>query len=154
MKKLTTACCVALAGLLLVIGTAHAQQPNVLWILTDDQRYDSIEAFNRILHDRDRSELGYVESPNVDRLAAMGTTFINTYCQAPGCAPSRASMHYGRYPFRSGVYEFEYHNNNAEHCQPTLPEQMVTLGYQTLHIGKLGVRIRTVKNGKAQKYPI
>ena len=36
-----------------------------------------------------------------------------------GCAPSRASMHYGRYPFRAGVYEFEYHNNNAEHCKPT-----------------------------------
>ena len=129
MRKLTTACCVALAVLLLVIRTAHGQQPNVLWILTDDQRYDSIGAFNRILHGRDHSELGYVESPNVDRLAAMGTTFINTYCQAPGCAPSRASMHYGRYPFRSGVYEFEYHNNNAEHCQPTLPEQMVKLGY-------------------------
>ena len=37
--------------------------------LTDDQRYDSIRAFNRILHDREHSELGYVESPNVDRLA-------------------------------------------------------------------------------------
>lgn len=147
----------SLSILAIAIGgtrSAWAQQPNVLWILTDDQRYDSIQTFNRILHDREHSELGYVESPNVDGLAAIGTTFINTYCQAPGCAPSRASMHYGRYPFRSGVYEFEYHNNNAEHCRPTLPEQMVTLGYQTLHIGKLGVRIRTVKNGKAQKYPI
>lgn len=117
--------------------------PNVLWVLTDDQRYDSIQAFNRILHDRDHSELGYVESPQTDRLAAMGTTFINTYCQAMGCAPSRASMHYGRYPFRSGIYEFEYHNNNAEHTRPSLPESMASLGYQTLHVGKLGVRIKT-----------
>ena len=120
-----------------------ASQPNVLWILTDDQRYDSIRAFNRILHDRDHGELGYVESPQTDRLAAMGTTFINTYCQAMGCAPSRASMHYGRYPFRSGIYEFEYHNNNAAHTRPSLPESMATLGYQTLHVGKLGVRIKT-----------
>ena len=74
----------------------------------------------------------------------MGTTFINTYCQAQGCAPSRTSMHMGRYPFRSGVYEFEYYNNNAEHCKPTLPEQMAALGYQTLHVGKLGMRIKTV----------
>lgn len=123
-------------------------QPNILWILTDDHRYDAVRAFNMMLHDREMSELGYVESPSIDRLAEMGTTYINTYCQAQGCAPSRASMHLGRYPFRSGVYEFEYFNNNAEHCQPSLPEQMASLGYQTLHIGKLGVRMRTVNEGK------
>lgn len=127
---------------------AQKQKPNVLWILTDDQRYDAIRAFNKILHGREMSELGYVESPQVDRLTKMGTTFINTYCQASGCAPSRASMHYGRYPFRSGIYEFEYHNNFAEHCKPTLPEQMASLGYQTVHIGKLGVRIKTKVKGR------
>lgn len=127
---------------------AQQQKPNVLWLLTDDERYDAVRAFNQMLHGREMSELGYVESPNIDRLTKMGTTFINTYCQAQGCAPSRASMHYGRYPFRSGVYEFEYHNNNAEHCRPTLPEQMEALGYQTLHIGKLGFRIRSIQGDK------
>ncbi|WP_372772393.1 sulfatase-like hydrolase/transferase [Mangrovibacterium sp.] len=130
------------------------QQPNVLWILTDDHRYDAIRAFNKILHNREMSELGYVESPQIDRLTQMGTTFINTYCHSAVCAPSRAAMHYGRYPFRSGVYEFEYHNNNAEHCKPTLPEQMANLGYQTFHVGKLGVRIKTVKDGKTSAHPI
>ncbi len=145
--------CLSLAGWLCT-HVLMAQTPNVLWILTDDQRYDAIPAFNRMLHDRDSSELGYVESPNVDRLAEMGTTFINTYCQAAGCAPSRASMHYGRYPWHSGIYEFEYHNNNAEHCRPTLPEQMAALGYQTVHIGKLGVRIKTVEDGKVKPHQI
>ena len=151
-----TACsiCLIVATLWLIARPCIAQQPNVLWIVTDDQRYDSIQTFNRILNNRDHSEIGYVESPCVDRLAASGTTFINTYCHAPGCAPSRASMHYGRYPFRSGIYEFEYHNNNAEHCQPTLPEQMVELGYQTMHIGKLGVRIKTIRDGRVQKHQI
>ena len=125
-------------------------QPNVLWVLTDDQRYDAIRAFNQMLHGRDMSALGYVESPNIDRLTKMGTTFINTYCQAQGCAPSRASMHYGRYPFRSGIYEFEYHNNNTDNSYPHLPEQMAKLGYQTVHVGKLGVRLRTINsNGNA-----
>ncbi len=119
------------------------EQPNILWLLTDDQRYDAVSAFNQILHGRKNSALGYVESPNVDRLATMGTTFINTYCQAQVCAPSRASMHLGRYPFRSGVYQFEYYNNVAEHTKPTLPESMKDLGYQTLHVGKLGVRLRS-----------
>jgi len=119
------------------------KQPNVLWLLTDDQRYDAVPTFNKILHGRENSELGYVESPEVDKLAQMGTTFINTYCQAQVCAPSRACMHYGRYPFRSGVYEFEYFNNKAEHTRPSIPETMEEMGYQTLHIGKLGVRLRS-----------
>ncbi|BAX81086.1 sulfatase-like hydrolase/transferase [Labilibaculum antarcticum] len=140
---------------LLMIGkVVSAQQPNVLWILTDDHRYDAIRSFNKMLTGNEMSELGYVESPNVDRLTKMGTTFINTYCQAQGCAPSRTSMHMGRYPFRSGVYEFEYYNNKAEHCKPTLPEQMAGLGYQTLRIGKLGVRIKTIENGKVKPIDI
>lgn len=126
------------------------QAPNVLWILTDDHRYDSIRAFNQMLHGREMSELGYVESPNTDRLAKMGTTFINTYCQAQGCAPSRASMHYGRYPFRSGICEFEYHNNNAEHCKPTLPESMAELGYQTTHVDS-GMILAGVSSREAGK---
>ncbi len=45
-------------------AVAEAQtKPNILWILTDDQRYDSIQAFNRILHGRDESELGYSNLP-------------------------------------------------------------------------------------------
>lgn len=142
-------------ALLLINNSLFAQSsPNILWVLTDDQRYDAISAFNQMLHGRDSSELGYVASPRVDQLAAQGTTFINTYCQAMGCAPSRASMMYGRYPFRSGVYEFEYHNNNAEHCAPSLPEQMAQLGYQTLHVGKLGFRIKTIKEGQVRPHPV
>lgn len=129
-------------------------QPNILWVLTDDQRYDSIRVFNRILYGQEESKLGYVESPTIDELAARGTTFINTYCQAQGCAPSRASMHYGRYQFRTGIYEFEWHNKEAEHTRPTLPEQMTRHGYQTVHVGKLGVRVRTTESGELRKHPI
>ena len=132
--------------------SAQQQQPNVLWILTDDQRYDAIRAFNKILRGQEMSELGYVESPQIDKLVRQGTTFINTYCQATGCAPSRSTMHLGRYPFRSGVYEFEYYNNNAEHCKPTLPEQMAHMGYQTIMIGKQGVRIKTIEDGKSRPF--
>ena len=42
---------------------------------------------------------GMVNPLSPIRLTEMGTTFINTYCQAAGCAPSRTSMHAGRYPF-------------------------------------------------------
>jgi len=133
---------------------AQNEQPNILWIVTDDHRYDAVRSFNKMLTGKEMSELGYVESPNIDKLTKMGTTFINAYAHAPGCAPSRASMHFGRYPFRSGVYEFEYHNNKAAHYKPTFPEQLANMGYQTLRIGKLGVRLRTIKNGKSRPYDI
>ncbi|MGY6647511.1 sulfatase-like hydrolase/transferase [Wenyingzhuangia sp. IMCC45574] len=134
---------------------AAQQQPNILWVLTDDQRYDSVKTFNEAIHGREMSELGYIESPNVDALAAEGTTFINTYCQATGCAPSRATMHQGRYTFRSGVYEFEYHNNKAEHMRPSLPEELARMGYQTFHVGKLGYRLKGLRpDGKSKEHKV
>ncbi|WP_010136391.1 sulfatase-like hydrolase/transferase [Ochrovirga pacifica] len=143
---------------LLIMGAKQIyaqQQPNILWIVTDDQRYDSVKTFNQALHGKEENELGYIESPNVDALAAEGTTFINTYCQATGCAPSRAAMHQGRYPFRSGVYEFEYHNNAAEHMRPSFPEQLADLGYQTFHVGKLGYRLKGLRpDGKTKTHKV
>lgn len=142
------------ACVLLLISTSGAEhaaqaqsnhtksQPNILWIVTDDQRADSIEAFNRILRGRSDSRLGKVLSPNVDRLARMGTTFINTFNQNPGCAPSRTLMHTGRYSHRTGVYGFEYYNPVGQsHWHPMVPEILRDeAGYQTLSVGKLGLR--------------
>ena len=54
------------------------EQPNVLWIVTDDHRYDTVRAFNKIIKGQAHSELGYVESPHTDRLVSQGTTFINS----------------------------------------------------------------------------
>lgn len=135
--------------------TKKTQKPNILWIVTDDHRYDAVRAFNKMLDNREMSELGYVESPNIDKLTQQGTTYINTYCHSPVCAPSRSAMHLGRYPFRSGIYSFEYYNNKTDNSYPTLPEQMASEGYQTFHVGKLGVRIKTLKeNGKTKAHPI
>ncbi|KAA3658245.1 MAG: hypothetical protein DWQ10_11550 [Calditrichaeota bacterium] len=83
-----------------------ASQPNILWIITDDQRADALECYNRATTGKSESPLGYVMSPNTDKLAAEGTMFTNAYNNSPMCAISRASMHLGRYPFRSGHYKF------------------------------------------------
>ena len=62
--------------------------PNILWICTDQQRFDTINS------------LGYthVRTPNLDRLVAEGVAFTRAYCQSPICTPSRASFLTGRYP--------------------------------------------------------
>ncbi len=141
-KFMTKKLFLPLLGFLAGEVSSAAEKPNILWIITDDQRPDSIAAFNRIRHGVSASPLGQVLSPNVDRLAAMGTTFINTFNQNPSCAPSRTIMHTGRYSHRTGVYGFEYYNPVGQaHWQPMVPEILRDrAGYQTITVGKKGIR--------------
>ena len=136
-------------------ASATENRPNILWIVTDDQRADSIAAFNQIRHGDPNSELGHVLSPNVDRLAAMGTTFINAFNQNPGCAPSRTLMHTGRYSHRTGVYGFEYYNpTGQDHWRPMFPEILRDkAGYQTVSVGKLGIRAQHFVGQKGGTHP-
>jgi len=63
-------------------------RPNVLWLCTDQQRYDTLGVTGNT----------FVHTPNLDRLAAAGVLFDRAYCQNPLCTPSRASFLTGRYP--------------------------------------------------------
>jgi len=65
-----------------------ATRPNILWICTDQQRWDTIGALGN----------PHVRTPNIDRLVREGTAFTHAYCQSPICTPSRASFLTGRYP--------------------------------------------------------
>ncbi|MER2493783.1 sulfatase-like hydrolase/transferase [Catenovulum sediminis] len=122
-------------------------KPNILWIITDDQRADTIAAFNRNQRGTSESALGYVESPNIDALAKEGTMFTHAYNQSPGCAPSRSSMITGLYPHRGGRYGFEKTHDQTDLFTPPVPVELRKLGYQTALFGKSGVRIYQYKNG-------
>lgn len=129
-------------ALLLLSWQLKAQdRPNILWILTDDQRMDSNGIFNKTTTGINDSPLGRVASPNVDALAAEGVFFINNYCNSPACAPSRGSMITGKYPHHSGIYGFEQTHNQVDYFTKTLPELMRDLGYHTTLMGKSGYRI-------------
>lgn len=133
-----------LAALTIVHGnTAEAAQPNILWIITDDQRPDSIAAYNEAVYGSKESPLGYVESPNVDALAKEGVLFTQAYCNSPACGPSRGSMHSGRYPFRNGHYAFETTHQDPDFVQPVTHQIMREQGYGTAIIGKTGAYIYT-----------
>jgi arylsulfatase len=100
-------------------------QPNILWICTDQQRYDTIGA------------LGYdhVSTPHIDSLVEVGTTFTRAYCQSPICSPSRAS-------FLTGMYASAVHvNGNGLEYFPDRPKLVTKLfaeaGYDCGLIGKL-----------------
>ncbi|MEM7809286.1 MAG: sulfatase-like hydrolase/transferase, partial [Planctomycetota bacterium] len=117
------------------------QQPNILWIITDDHRSDSIAAYNQATRGQAQSRLGYVESPRTDALIAEGTLFSNAWCNSPACAPSRAAMHTGRYPHRSGIYGFEKAHLDSDVSSTLVQGVMKDHTYQPAHFGKSGVRI-------------
>ncbi|PKQ64799.1 sulfatase [Labilibaculum filiforme] len=124
-----------------LLTLAQKQKPNILWIITDDQRADALACFNEAASGKKSSPLGYVESPNIDLFAKEGVLFSNAYCNSPACAPSRASMYTGKYPHHSGIYGFEQNHPNAKHCNPVIPEILRENGYNTVRIGKSGVYI-------------
>ncbi|MFA6676885.1 MAG: sulfatase-like hydrolase/transferase [Bacteroidales bacterium] len=135
------------------------KKPNILWILSDDERADVMTCFNRATRGTSENDLGYVCSPNIDQLASEGVLYTQAYCNNPGSAPSRASMHTGRYSHHTGVYGFEYWHDGLPSYKPFFPQQMANnFGYQTAHFGKLGVRAyhwtpkRTKRNNQIHIY--
>ncbi|MFC7078064.1 sulfatase family protein [Haloarcula halophila] len=63
-------------------------RPNILWICTDQQRWDTLGCYGA----------DHIDTPHLDELAGEGIRFQRAYCQSPVCTPSRASMLTGRYP--------------------------------------------------------
>ena len=68
-------------------------RPNVLLLLSDEQRYDTLGCTGR----------EHVSTPNIDRLAENGMLFENAFCTTPICTPSRASIFSGLYPHSHGM---------------------------------------------------
>jgi arylsulfatase A-like enzyme len=67
-------------------------RPNILWLCTDQQRWDTIAALGNTS----------VRTPHVDSLVNDGVAFTNAFCQSTVCSPSRASFLTGRYPRTTG----------------------------------------------------
>lgn len=99
-------------------------KPNILFIITDQQRADTLGAYGSALH----------ATPTLDRMAAAGCRFDRAYCNNPLCMPSRAAILTGRYPGACGV-----RNNGvvAYPDQPLLPERLSAAGYHTAALGKI-----------------
>jgi len=104
-------------------GGAEARRPNVLFILTDDQRWDALSlAGNR-----------HLKTPNIDRIGREGVYFRNAFCTTSLCSPSRASILSGLYAHRHGVID-----NFTEYPQGfrSFPMVLQGEGYDTAYIGK------------------
>jgi arylsulfatase A-like enzyme len=98
---------------------------NVLFIAVDDLR-PSIGAYG-----------GPIKTPNIDRLAARGTTFLRAYCQQAVCSPSRTSLLTGLRPDATRVYDLETHFRKNLPDVVTLPQYFKRSGYRAEGMGKI-----------------
>ena len=106
-------------------------KPNVLFIFSDDQTFESIGSLNN----------NEVKTPNLDRLRRMGTTFSHTFNQgswSPAVSvASRAMLNTGKYLWKAKDFSENTPDNNSE----TIPkkywsEYMKAEGYDTYFAGK------------------
>ncbi len=116
-----------LGGTVLGSRAVGRERPNILWIMTDEHRWDTIRAYGRY---------DWVRSPNLDALAAEGVLFREAYCQAPLCVGSRMSILTGCYPHRTGVYGFEYSHPDTSFSVPFFTELLHSSGYEVVNFGK------------------
>ncbi len=96
-------------------------QPNIILIITDQQRYDTINALG----------FPYMHTPNLDRLAREGVSFDNCHITAPSCAPARASLFTGYYPHVTGIMR------NGARWRRSWVEDLAAAGYHCVNIGKM-----------------
>ncbi|MDR2849222.1 MAG: sulfatase-like hydrolase/transferase [Verrucomicrobiota bacterium] len=130
--RLTIFACVLLAPVLNAPAAgAAARKPNILFVYTDDQRYDAFSAVQREQGDKGRTP--WFKTPNMDRLAADGVRFRNAFVINSLCAPSRAVNLTGRYSHLNGVASNfrAFPLDNVTHA--TLLREA---GYTTGYIGK------------------
>ena len=106
-----------------------ADRPNVLFVLTDQQHWDSMGIYGN----------ARVATPNLDRLGREGLVFDRAYVTQPVCSPCRSSILTGLWPHSTGV---------MENCEPSGPAPPLPLdaaifplllrraGYASGYIGK------------------
>jgi choline-sulfatase len=106
------------------------KRPNILFLMTDQQRFDTIAA----LGNRD------IYTPHLDRLVARGLAFTNAYSTCPVCVPARYTVMSGYEPPTTGVWKnMTYpamHQTIEERCGPFLPATLAASGYRTFGVGK------------------
>jgi arylsulfatase A-like enzyme len=121
------------AGVAATAGRLNAQQPrpNVIVILADDLGYGDLACYGSKVN----------RTPNLDRMAEQGVRFTDFYTPMPFCAPTRAALLTGRYPFRSGMTsnpapDAGINDVGIPASEVLLSEAFKEAGYATMCIGK------------------
>lgn len=103
---------------------------NILLITTDQQRFDTINAWGN----------QSIFTPHLNYMAAMGTSYTNCYTCCPICVPSRTTLMTGLHGYESGVVSNQTHEavmKERTRKRATLPAMLTDAGYQTCAMGKM-----------------
>ncbi len=113
--------------LVALLPPLHAEltRPNFVMIVVDDLRFDEIVVGGH----------PYLQTPNIDRLAAEGAIFTSAYHSTPLCSPNRASILTGQYVSRHGILD-NISRRYASHRLDLFPKELQKAGYSTAHVGK------------------
>ena len=103
---------------------AASRGPNILFIMTDEQRWDCVGANGNPL----------IKTPSLDRLAAQSANFTYAFVQAPVCVPSRASYFTGRYPH---CHRNRVNYTPLDRSEVLMQARLKSAGYATASVGKL-----------------
>jgi len=122
---------IGLIGLLAAVAAASAAaQPNIVVILADDMGYGDVQALNPD---------SKIPTPNLNRLAGAGRTFVDAHTGSAVCTPTRYGLLTGRYSWRGrlkkGVLD-GYGEPLIEEGRPTLASFLQDAGYHTGAVGK------------------
>ncbi len=120
----------ALAAALGTAVAAPARRPNIVFIFSDDHSLQTIGAYGGRMATFLREQK---VTPNIDRLAARGGLFVNSFCGNSLCSPSRAAILTGLHSHANGVMNL---NTPILPGTWTFPESLRDAGYQTAVIGK------------------
>ncbi len=126
LALLVVAFCPALA--VAQSGVEAAPAPNIVLIFVDDMAYGDMSA---------NGLDSWVETPNLDALAASGMRFTNGYAASAVCGPSRVGLLTGTNPARLGVWwNPDTTREPMPESQPLLPQFLRMHGYDTAVVGK------------------
>ncbi len=118
---------------------AGPRRPNLLFILTDDQRWDALSCQNRPV----------IRTPHMDRLAEDGVLFDNAFVTTSICAASRASIFTGQFE-RTHGFTFGTPPLSLEEAERSYPALLKAAGYRTGFVGKFGVHYE--RGGKEKMF--
>lgn len=110
----------------------HFPRPDIILIMTDQQRADTIGALGH----------PHMATPTMDRLVREGRAFTRAYCPGATCVASRAALFTGQYAHNTGAHSFF----NWGH-QRTWVEDLADAGYFCASIGKMHFQPRDVRGG-------
>ena len=143
MKQIIALITLMLLSPLAALSAAElSSRPNIIFLLTDDQRDNTLHAMGH----------PYVKTPNLDALMHDSVRFKNTCIATPVCCPSRVSIFTGMPERVHGIGFSSSYQLTEQQWEQSYPALLRKGGYYTGFVGKIGIEYYTFKGKAPEKF--